>query len=156
MLNTATSILVAAILGGPCNAHPQYALRPVVTTVRAQRVGKSYTASASLTFRIVEVKAAMISSVDPGLLDHVRGHQIVAQRVSRSSNGTVRAAGTSAGQARSRLQQTVARLTSDAQRELDREEQVYDSVTNFGSSQSQGPLYGFPGGPDARDTCVRP
>ena len=150
------SILLAAVLGGPCNAHPAYALRPVLTAIRVRQEGKRYDATASLRFRIVEVRPAMISSVDPGLLDHVRGHHIVADRASRSSNAAVRAAGASAAQARARLQQAVARLTSDAQRELDREEQVYDSVTNYGSSQSQGPLYGFPGGPDARDTCVHP
>jgi hypothetical protein len=98
----------------------------------------------------------MITSVDPGLLDHVRGHQIIAQRVARSSVGTVRSAGASNAQARVRLQQAVTRLTNDAQKELDREEHVYDTVTNYGSAQSQGPVYGFPGGPDAHDTCAHP
>jgi hypothetical protein len=156
MLNIAPALLLATILGGPCNAHPTYALRPVLSAIHVQHAGKTFTASTSLTFRIVEVKPAMISSVDPGLLDHVQGHHIIAQRVSKSSNGTVRAAGASSGQARARLRQTIARLTADAQKELDREQHVYDSVTNYGSSQSQGPMYGFPGGPDAHDTCVHP
>jgi hypothetical protein len=148
--------LLAAILGGPCNAHPSYALKPVVSAIRVQRTGNAFTASAKLTFRIAEVHSALISSVDPGLLDHIRGHHIIAGRVSRSSNGTVRADGTTPTQARSRLQQAVSRLTGDAQKEMDREEQVYDSVTNYGLSQSQGPAYGFPGGPDAHDTCAHP
>ena len=150
------SLVLAAILSGPCNAHPAYALRPVVSAARVQRTGSAFQAIGSVSFRIVELKPAMITSVDPGLLDHVRGHQIIAQRVARSSVGTVRAAGASAPQARSRLQQAATRLANDAQKELDREEQVYDSVTNYGSSQSQGPVYGFPGGPDARDTCANP
>jgi hypothetical protein len=150
------SILLAAILSGPCNAHPAYALHPVVSKARVQRLGNAFQATGSVSFRIVELKPAVITSVDPGLLDHVRGHQIIAQRVARSSVGTVRAAGATASQARTRLQQAATRLASDAQKELDREEQVYDSVTNYGSAQSQGPVYGFPGGPDAHETCAHP
>jgi len=150
------SLLLAAMLSGPCNAHPVYALRPAVSAFHVQRAGKTFQVSESISFRVTEVRPAIITSVDPGLLDHVRGHQVIAQRVARSSVGTVRSAGASVGQARAHLKQAVARLTSDAQKELDREEQVYDSVTNYGSSQSQGPVYGFPGGPDAHDTCAHP
>jgi hypothetical protein len=149
-------IILAAVLSAPCNAHPVYVLEAVVSAPRAQRDGRVYRASANFGFHVVEKTPAMISSVDPGLLDHVRGRQIIAQRVARSSVGSVRAAGSSADQARARLQQAIVRLTSDAQKELDREEHVYESVTENGAAQSQGPVYGFPGGPDAHDSCAQP
>ena len=151
-----STLLAAALLSSPCNAHPIYALRPVESAMTVRRDGRTYRASANLKFRIVEKQPAVITSADPGLLDHVRGHQIVAQRVARSSVGNVQAVGNSAASARAQLKQALARLENDLQKELDREERVYDSVTNDGASQSQGPLYGFPGGPDAHSPCAQP
>jgi hypothetical protein len=149
-------ILLAALLDAPCNAHPVYELKPVVSARRFQASRGGYLATAHLAFRISERTPALIASVDPGLLDHVRGHQLIAQRVSRSSIGNVRATAGTRSAASMRLAQAVLRLTNDAQRELDREEHVYDAVTENGAAQSQGPVYGFPGGPDAHDTCGRP
>lgn len=149
-------LLLAAILNAPCNADPVYILEPQVSAVAVRSAGQGYLASAQLEFRIVERTHAVISSKDPGLQDHARGHRTIAQRVAQSSVGSVRATGNSAAQARMRLQQAITRLADDAQRELYREEHVYDSVTENGAAQSQGPVYGFPGGPDARDTCAQP
>jgi hypothetical protein len=148
--------LLASLLSSPCNAHPVYALAPVVYAQSVRRDGSVYRASARLTFRIVEKRPAVITSVDPGLLEHVRGHQIVAQRVARSSGGTVQAVGSSRAQAQARLRQALSRLAADQERELDREEHVYDSVTNYGAAQDQGPQYGFPGGLDVRSQCAQP
>src|SRR5690242_16223918 len=148
--------MLAALISRPCNIHPVYALRPLVRTVRVQRDGKTYRATAQLSFSIKETRPAVLTSIDPGLLDHVRGHQIIAQRVARSSGGEVTAEGSSTSQARSRLNSGIAQTQRDLSKELDREEHVYDSVTQNGAAQSQGPLYGFPGGPDARDSCARP
>lgn len=147
---------LAALISRPCNIHPVYVLQPVVRSVRVQREGKIYRATAQLTFTLKEKTPAVLTSVDPGLLDHVRGHQIIAQRVARSSSGNVTAEGSSASQARSRLNSGVTQTQRDLSKELDREEHVYDSVTQNGAAQSQGPLYGFPGGPDARDSCAQP
>jgi hypothetical protein len=147
-------ILIAALVSGPCNIHPVYVLQPVLRNVGVVRDGKIYRASAQLTFSVREKTPAVITSVDPGLLDHVRGHQVIAQRVARSSIGTIRAEGNSAAQARARLSDGAARTQRDLSKELDREERVYDSVTQNGAAQSQGPMYGFPGGPDARDSCA--
>lgn len=147
-------VLLAAVVSGPCNIHPVYVLQPVLTHMRVQRSGSSYSASANVTFAVREKTAAIITSVDPGLLDHVRGHQIIAQRVAQSSGGTIRASGSSEAQARARLHDGVAQTLRDLSKELDREERVYDSVTQNGASQSQGPVYGFPGGPDAHDSCA--
>lgn len=149
-------LAAAVLLASPCNAHPVYALAPVVSRQSVRRDGSVYRASARLTFRIVEKRPAIITSVDPGLLDHVRGHQIIAQRVARSSTGTVQAVGNSRAQAQARLRQALSRLASDQERELEREERVYDSVTNDGASQSQGPLAGFPGGVDVKAPCAQP
>lgn len=147
-------VLIAALVSRPCNIHPVYVLQPVLRHVEVQRSGSGYRASAQLAFSIKEKTPAIITSVDPGLLDHVRGHQIIAQRVARSSTGTITAEGSSAAQARERLNNGVAQTQRDLSKELDREEHVYDSVTQNGAAQSQGPMYGFPGGPDAQDSCV--
>jgi hypothetical protein len=147
--------LLAALFVAPCNIHPVYVLQPIVRSVQVKRAGSAYQASAQLHYAIREKTAAMISSVDPGLLDHVRGHQIIAQRVARSSSDSVRAVGATAAQARAHLNDAVARVKADLSKELEREERVYDSVTENGAAQSQGPVYGFPGGPDAHDSCVQ-
>ncbi|HZZ65596.1 MAG TPA: hypothetical protein VFE17_08870 [Candidatus Baltobacteraceae bacterium] len=148
-------ILAVTLLTAPCNSHPQYALQPVISYGSVAHAGAVYRASAHLRFRLVEKTPALIPSVDPGLLDHVQGHYIIARRVAQSSTGTVQATGNTAAQARVRLRQAIERMTSDSQNELLREEHVYESVTENGAAQSQGPQYGFPGGPDARETCAQ-
>jgi hypothetical protein len=149
-------ILAAQLLTAPCNAHPAYAVQPVVTNVRVVRRASGYLASASVRFTLKTTQPALLPSVsDPGLLQHVQGHLTVAHRVIRSSDGTVKANGSSAAQARARLKQTVAHMRSDLQNELLREERAYDNVTANGTAQSQGPSYGFPGGPDVHSPCVR-
>lgn len=148
------ALLLAALINTPCNVHPVYVLQPSVRNVRVRRSGSGYAATAQLHFSVREKRPAVITSVDPGLLDHVRGHQIIAQRVARSSADSVRAVGASALQARARLRDALAHLESDLAKELDREERVYDNVTEGGAAQSQGPAYGFPGGPDADDSCA--
>lgn len=148
-------MLAVSLLTAPCNSHPQYALQPVISYDAVARSGAVYHASARLRFRLVQKTPALIPSADPGLLDHVQGHYVIARRVVQSSTGTVQATGNTAAQARLRLRQAIARMTSDSQNELFREEHVYDSVTENGAAQSQGPQYGFPGGPDARETCAQ-
>jgi hypothetical protein len=149
-------LLLAALLAAPCNAHPAYAVQPVVSHVRIERRGKAYLASAQIHFTFKDVRPAVIPDAsDPGLLAHVQGHLVVARRAVRSSEGTIDANGSSAAQARTRLQRTIARMRADLQKELMREERAYDNVTANGLAQSQGPLYGFPGGPDAHSPCAR-
>ncbi len=147
--------LFFALLSRPCNVHPVYTLQPVVRGVQVRRDGTHYVASGHLSFSVREKTPALLTSADPGLLAHVRGHQIIAQRVAQSSGGAVRATGASAAQARARLNDGVGQTERDLSKELDREERVYDSVTENGAAQSQGPVYGFPGGPDAHDSCVQ-
>ena len=147
-------LLLAALLAAPCNAHPTYAVAPVVSHERVVRRPGGYVASADVRFTLHTVNPALIPSVDPGLLQHVQGHLIVAQRVVHSSDGTIDANGASASQARARLGETVKRMRTELQNELMREERAYDNVTANGASQSQGPSYGFPGGPDVHSPCV--
>lgn len=149
-------LILAALLTAPCNAHPAYAVQPKVTGERVVHRTGGYQASANLRFTVRETEPAIVPSVDPGLLDHVHGHQVVAQRVVRSSGGAVSANGVSAAAARAHLQQAIARMSSDLQNELVREERAYDNVTANGASQSQGPAYGFPGGPDVHSICAHP
>jgi hypothetical protein len=148
-------LLLAALFAAACNAHPAYAVQPNVSSVRIIRRSAAYVATAQLRFTLRQVQPALIPSVDPGLLEHVQGHLAVARRVVRSSGGTVEANGANAQQARSRLNQTIARMQRDLQSELDREERAYDNVTQNGAAQSQGPAYGFPGGPDAHTPCLQ-
>jgi hypothetical protein len=146
-------LILAALLAATCNAHPGYAVQPVVAHLRVERRSGAYRAVAQLHFTLRVIRPAMIPSVDPGLLEHVQGHQIIAQRVVGSSGGTVQANGSSAALARTHLMQAVSRIKDDLQKELDREERAYDNVTANGKSQSQGPAYGFPGGPDVHSPC---
>src|SRR5579884_2817865 len=150
-------LVLAAMLAAPCNIHPAYTIRPVVSHVSVVRRARSYVASAQIRFSLDTKSPAIIPSADdPGVLQHVEGHLIVARRVVHSSEGMVQANGSSAAQARARLNQTIARMRSDLQKELSREEQAYENVTENGASQSQGPAYGFPGGPDVQAPCARP
>lgn len=149
-------LLLAALLTAPCNAHPQYSVQPKTSNMRVVRRASAYIASVQLRFTVRQTVPALVPSVDPGLLEHVHGHAIVAQRVVRSSGGLVQANGASSAVARARLRQAVARMSSDLQNELVREERAYDNVTQDGAAQSQGPAYGFPGGPDVHSICARP
>jgi len=149
-------ILAAQLLASPCNAHPAYAVQPVVTSVRVVHSAGGYLASARIRFNLKTTQPAMIPSADdPGLLQHVQGHLTVARRVLQSSAGNVEANGSSAAQARTRLNQTIKHMSGDLQSELMREERAYDNVTANGTQQSQGPSYGFPGGVDVHSPCVR-
>ncbi len=148
-------LVLGVLLAAACNAHPAYAVQAVVTNVRVVRRSSGYLASAHIRFTLRTTAPAMIPSVDPGLLDHVQGHLTVAQRVIRSSEGNIEANGSNAGLARTHLDQTAARMRNDLQNELMREERAYDNVTANGASQSQGPSYGFPGGPDAHSPCTQ-
>jgi hypothetical protein len=141
-------LLIAALLTAPCNIHPQYAVQAQVTHVAVVHQSSGYLASAQVHYTLRVTKEALMPSVDDGLMAHVQGHMIVARRVIRSSDGSVRAIGASQAQARARLNQTIARMSGDLQNELNREEAAYDNVTEYGRSQSQGPAYGFPGGSD--------
>lgn len=148
-------LLLAVLLAASCNAHPSYTVQPVLTHVQTTRQGGRYVASAQVRFTLKDQQPALLTSTDPGLLDHVQGHLRVAQRVIASSNGLVQANAAGAAQARTRLNQTVARMRADLQKELAREEQAYENVTASGASQSQGPSFGFPGGADVHSPCVR-
>lgn len=149
-----TMLVLAALLSAPCNAHPSYAVQPSVSHVRVVRRAASYLATAQIHFTLRVVQPALIPKVDPGLLQHVQGHMIVARRVIRSASASIEANGVSASQARLHLNQTISRMRTDLQNELMREERAYDNVTSNGASQSQGPSYGFPGGPDVQSPCV--
>ncbi|HZT14066.1 MAG TPA: hypothetical protein VFA29_14800 [Candidatus Baltobacteraceae bacterium] len=145
-----------AVSGAPCNIHPVYVLTAVTAPVSVTRTGSKYQASSRISFRIKETRSAVIVSVEPGVLEHVRGHQLIAQRVARSSSGRITAAGSTAAQARAGLARSIRDLTADQNRELLREEHVYDTVTENGAAQSQGPSYGMPGGSDVQDrSCTQ-
>ena len=148
--------LLGGLLAAPCNIHPEYMLVPATTAIRVVHDGPRFTASTTVSFRVHEVRPAIIPMIEPGLIEHVRGHQIIARRVARSFNGHLEANGATIGQAKMRLSRAIHDLTADQNNELTREERTYENVTENGASQSQGPAYGLPGGPDVQDAaCTR-
>jgi len=151
VLIAAPLLLAAAI--APCNAHPQYRITAVAHDVRVTGGGSSYRASARIAYSLKVLVPAHVPAGDAGLRAHVAGHQEIARKVAASSVGTIQANGSSSTQARGRLAATIERLRSDLERELQREQRAYDNVTENGAAQSQGPAFGFPGGPDARTAC---
>ena len=145
--------LLGGLLAAPCNIHPEYMLVPATTAIRVVHAGSRFTASTTVSFRVHEVRPAIIPMVEPGVLEHVRGHQIIAQRIARSFDGHLDANGTSVAQAKMRLSHAIHDLAADQNTELAREEQTYENVTENGASQSQGPTYGLPGGSDVHDAA---
>jgi len=146
------AIFVAAL---SCNAHPQYRIRPIAAHVQVSKERAGYRAVTRVSFALQTVVPAKVPQTDPALRAHVAGHLAVARRVAASSRGRFEAIGGSSARARVRLRQAIARVTSDLQRELDREERVYENVTESGAAQSSGPSFGFPGGPDMHVLCPR-
>ena len=141
-------LIAAAIV---CAAHPAYALKPVTTPITVRRNGPKYQATASLRFIVVpKTPAGAPAAV---YHDHLAGHKIIAQRVAQSSIGKYDSTASTPAQARTQVQRAMMQMTADAQKELDREERVYDSVTADGAEQDQAPQYGFPGGADVHDPC---
>lgn len=149
-------VLLATLLAAPCNIHPTFQLVAVLKDRRVAKSDAHYLASANISFTVRQVRGATIVSVEPGLLEHVHGHELIARRVASSANGRIQANGESAAQARERLARAAQRMTSDQNAELAREEQTYETITRYGAAQSQGPAYGLPGGPDVRDpSCTQ-
>ena len=125
---------------------------PVISRLRVARRGSSYQAGARISFAVRVIKKARLPD-DAGLRAHVRGYFTIVQRLAQASQA--QAVGASAAQARARLSKTVAALAHDVNLEYKRQLRVYDSVTENGRSQDQGPAYGFPGGPNANVYCAQ-
>jgi hypothetical protein len=147
-----STIVLAAAASSACAFRPQLQLVPAVSHVRAARAATSFTASANLTLSVRTVKKAAITS-DTGLRAHVAGYYAIAGSLAQTSS--LRAIGSSQTQARARLGKAVAALVRDANTEYARQVRIYDNVTENGRAQSQGPAYGFPGGPSASIYCMR-
>lgn len=143
-------LLLAALL--TCGAHPTYALVRVSEPLTVVRQDGTYRAQTVLRFKVAPAIVAPHGS-DRAFNDHVRGHQIVAQRVAGSLNGIISSNGKTPHDARKQLARALSQMTSDQQKELMREERVYDSVTENGRAQDQGPVYGLPGGRNASGLC---
>jgi hypothetical protein len=142
--------LAAAI--SSCAYRPELKMVPAVSQIRIARQGSSYQAGARIAFAVRIVRKAQLPD-DAGLRAHVRGYFTIVQRLAQSSQA--QAVGTSPAQARARLEKTIAALTHDVNVEYKRQLRVYDSVTENGRSQDQGPAYGFPGGPNANVYCTQ-
>jgi hypothetical protein len=110
-----------------------------------------YRAQARVRYIVRSGKPARSS--DPGVIAHERGAVQIARRVEHSSGGMVQANGASRAQALQHLARAIAQMRHDLASELVREESVYDTITQNGMAQDQGPAYGLPGGPDAHVAC---
>ena len=131
---------------------PELKVVPIVSQLRIARRGSSYEASARITLAVRTVRKAQLPD-DAGLQAHVRGYYAIVLRLSQAS--AAQAVGTAPAQARARLYKTIAALAHDVNVEYQRQLHVYDSVTENGRAQDQGPAYGFPGGPNANVYCAQ-
>jgi len=147
-----SALVLAVGASPPCTFRPQLQLAPVVSHVRVGAAARSFSASADLTLSIRTARKAATTS-DAGLRAHVAGYYAIAQTLAQASS--LRANGSSPAQARARLAKAVAALVRDANTEYARQVRIYDNVTENGRAQSQGPAYGFPGGPNATVYCMR-
>ncbi|HET9393830.1 MAG TPA: hypothetical protein VFO29_09980 [Candidatus Rubrimentiphilum sp.] len=141
-----------AVAISPCAYRPELKMVPVVSQLRIVRQGSSYQAAAHVRFSVRSVRKAQLPD-DAGLRAHVHGYFTIVQRLAQASQ--VQALGTVPAQARAHLAKAIAALAYDVNVEYKRQVRVYDSVTENGRSQDQGPAYGFPGGPNANVYCAR-
>lgn len=144
-------VLVAASTSA-CVFRPQLQLSPVISAARVMRSSHAFTASARLTLAIITLKKPAPAN-DAGLRAHVAGYYVIARRLMQPS--ALRAIGGSQVQVRARLAKAVTALVRDANAEYARQAHIYDTVTENGRAQGQGPSYGFPGGPNANVYCMR-
>ncbi len=145
-------LVLAAIASSACAFRPQLQLAPAVSQVHVARASRSFTAHAKLTLSVRTVKAAARAN-DAGLRAHAAGYYAIARSLTQTSS--LRAIGGSQTQARARLARAVSALVRDANTEYARQVRIYDTVTENGRAQGQGPAYGFPGGPNAGVYCPR-
>lgn len=146
------ALVLIAAAASPCALRPSLQLVPAVSGVRAVRLSHGYAAVAKLRLSVRTLtKAAAVN--DRGFRAHVAGYYAIARRLTQPS--LLRANAGSQTQARARLARAVAQLVLDANAEYVRESNIYDTVTENGRAQSQGPSYGFPGGPNADVYCIK-
>jgi len=146
------ALVLIAASASPCAFRPDLQLVPALSPVRVVRVGYLFNAAATLTLSARTLrKAAPVK--DAGLRAHVAGYYAIARKLAQAS--ALRANAGSQAEARVRLARAAAQLVSDANAEYARESRIYDAVTENGRAQSQGPAYGFPGGPNADVYCMR-
>ncbi len=146
------SALIFVAASTPCTFRPQLEFTAAVSQTRLVHTSRSFTASAGLMLSVRTMKKAAPAN-DAGLRAHVAGYYAIARSLAQGSS--VRAMGGSQIQARARLARAVAALVRDANTEFARQARIYDTVTENGRAQSQGPAYGFPGGPNAGVFCPR-
>lgn len=140
----------AVLLAFLCSAHPVARLMPHAGPPRITATGRSYRAETQLRFT-VDSHLPPLPSDDSR--DHVSGHVQIARTYVHAARFTVRVVGKTRAEALQNLNRAIAANTRDAQNELQREEALYDRVTDSGYRQEQGPIYGFPGGTNATSIC---
>jgi hypothetical protein len=148
-------LAAAAVASVHCNAHPQYRAQPHTTRVTIASTGSGYSASAHVAFVLRVIRPAVVPANDLALRGHAAGHRYIAQQIVAGAGGSVMGFGRTRAAARSALASDIASLARDTNQSLLRQEQTYDRVTDDGTAQDQGPIYGFPGGADVTAFCAR-
>jgi hypothetical protein len=103
---------------------------------------------------------AAVAAYDAALMQHELGHAEIAQNVCTSEGGTLNANGSTEAAADQALQEAINEKQINAQSKLTDTEDQYDSVTDHGRNQSDGPNFSyedgkfqFPGGNDVILDC---
>lgn len=140
-------MMAAALVAATVCSKPKVAIVAHMGAVRISldRMRPRFIASARVTFAVRV--GNMPRTSDPGVRAHDAGYEAIARRIAVPA--TADAVGNTAAQARARLSHAGSRLAADLNAEYAREAAAYDTVTENGRSQSLGPQFGFPGGPDA-------
>ena len=86
------------------------------------------------------------------LRNHELGHRDIAERALARSSSVAVIAATQASASRDLVRALAAQL-KEQHAEIQQAENTYDRVTAHGTRQSDGPTYGFRGGPDVTFRC---
>lgn len=97
---------------------------------------------------------AAVAYFKNALLAHERGNGIVVERVMNDFSGPISGTGATRGEAIQALRSNIQANESAFQTEANNQEARYDTVTDHGRRQLQGPSEGFPGGDDVELLCT--
>ncbi len=137
---------VLALAVALCNSRPIYRLvsHRAVVAIRHEEHG---------FFRAEERIRFSATGPAAPIATHAGGHRLIAMRYARESGGRVSGMGSSPALARRALARAIQVFERESQRELEREQQSYDRVTDDGKAQERGKAFGYPAAPNTDGAC---
>jgi hypothetical protein len=104
---------------------------------------------------MTQSESEVVESASDALLVHEQGHfQVARDFVKARSGRLIRAWGAKTREeARDKLIARVKQDRDEQARLLASEQQAYDTITQHGYTQSEGPTFGYPGGKDTKFEC---